>query len=75
MPGLSLSERVLFPGDMETADEVFITSTTRDLMPVASVEGLQIGQGRQIRDVLQAAFSAYTAAYVASRVREVQKAG
>jgi branched-chain amino acid aminotransferase len=75
VPGLSLSERVLFPGDMETADEVFITSTTRDLMPVASVEGLQIGQGRQIRDVLQAAFSAYTAAYVASRVREVQKAG
>jgi branched-chain amino acid aminotransferase len=69
-----LAEKTLFPADLESADEVFITSTTRDLMPVASVEGLRIGQGRLVRDRLQQAFSAYTAAYVASRVREVEKA-
>jgi branched-chain amino acid aminotransferase len=74
VPGISLAEKTLFPADLESADEVFITSTTRDLMPVASVEGLRIGQGRLVRDRLQQAFSAYTAAYVASRVREVEKA-
>ena len=28
------------PADLEAADEVFITSTTRELLPVYSVEGL-----------------------------------
>jgi len=73
VPGISVSEKILFPGDLESADEVFITSTTRDLMPVAAVAGLRIGQGRRIRDRLQQEFSTYTAAYVASRVREVEK--
>jgi len=75
VPGILVLEKVLFPADLESADEVFITSTTRDLMPVALVEGLKIRQGRRVRDRLQQAFSAYTAAYVASRVREMQKAG
>src|SRR6202030_1940844 len=36
VPGLSVSEKVILTADLESADEVFITSTTRDLMPVAS---------------------------------------
>jgi branched-chain amino acid aminotransferase len=71
--GLTVSEKILLPSDLESADEVFITSTTRDLMPVASVEGLEIRQGRGVRDRLQQAFSAYASAYVAARVREVEK--
>ena len=73
VPGIEVAEKVLFPGDLESADEVFITSTTRDLMPVAAVEGLRIRQGRRVRDGLQRAFSAYTAAYVALHVREGEK--
>lgn len=74
VPGLTVSEKVLLFGDLEAADEMFITSTTRDLMPVAAVEGLKIRQGRQVRDRLQQAFSAYTNTYVAGRVREVERA-
>lgn len=73
VPGVSVSEKVLLPGDLEAADEVFITSTTRDLMPVASVDGLKIRQGRRVRDRLQEAFSAYTAAYVSTRLRVAEK--
>jgi branched-chain amino acid aminotransferase len=65
--GLTVSEKVLLPADLESADEVFITSTTRDLMPVASVEGLSIRHARRVRDLLQQAFSEYTSAYVAAR--------
>jgi branched-chain amino acid aminotransferase len=73
VPGLTVSEKTLLPADLESADEVFITSTTRDLMPVASIEGLKIRGGRQVRDRLQQAFSEYTKAYVAGRVREIEK--
>jgi branched-chain amino acid aminotransferase len=73
VPGLTISEKTILPSGLETADAVFITSTTRDLMPVASVDGLKIRQGKRVRDRLQQAFSAYTKAYVASRVRETAK--
>jgi branched-chain amino acid aminotransferase len=73
VPGLTVSEKILRPADLESADEVFITSTTRDLMPVESVEGLRIRQGRQVRDRLQQTFSEHTKAYVAGRVREIEK--
>src|SRR5436305_316583 len=32
-PGVRVSERVLTARDLESADEVFISSTTRDLLP------------------------------------------
>jgi branched-chain amino acid aminotransferase len=73
VPGLAVAEKILFKEDLEAADEIFITSTTRDLMPVASVDGLKIGLGRRVRDRLQLAFEAYTSKYVADRVREVEK--
>ena len=73
VPGILVSEKALLLADLESADEMFITSTTRDLMPVASVKGLNIRQGRAVRDRLQQAFAAYTSAYVAARVGEVEK--
>jgi branched-chain amino acid aminotransferase len=73
LPNLTISEKRILRSDLESADEVFITSTTRDLMPVASVEGLRIRPGRNVRDRLQQAFSAYTNAYVAARVGEAEK--
>src|SRR5260370_11532683 len=37
VPGVRVTERVLTPADLESADEVFITSTTRELLPVAVI--------------------------------------
>jgi len=73
VPGVAVGEKVLSTDDLEAADEVFITSTTRDLMQVASIQGLNIKSGRGVRDRLQQAFSAYTAKYVAARVPETEK--
>jgi branched-chain amino acid aminotransferase len=52
------------PSDLESADEVFITSTTRQLLPVRAVKGLKIHQRGQARERLQTAFSAYFDDYV-----------
>jgi len=38
--GIKVSEKVLRPTDLERADQVFITSTTRDLLPAVFIEGL-----------------------------------
>ncbi len=72
VPGLQVAERTLFPADLEAADEVFITSTTRELLPVVSVEGLHIGlqgQNGKVREQLQKAFTTYMENYIASRKR------
>jgi branched-chain amino acid aminotransferase len=70
VPGVEVEERDLQLADLENADEVFITSTTRDLLPVLSVEGLRVRSQGEVRSALSRAFSAYIDAYVAaSRVR------
>jgi branched-chain amino acid aminotransferase len=73
VPGITVGEKVLVAADLESADEIFITSTTRELMPVASVKGLQIREGREAQARLQQAFSAYATEYVAARARETEK--
>jgi len=64
LPGLSASERTLKPEDLEKADQVFISSSTRDFLPVAYVEGLQVRNDGQIVDVLVKAFDDYRKEYV-----------
>lgn len=63
VPGLEIAEHTLHPSDLESADEVFISSTTRELMPVASIVGLNIRTGHTV-DRLQAAFTDYVREYV-----------
>lgn len=70
VPGLSICERDFFPKDLESADQVFITSTTRDLMPVLSVEGRDLAQS-PVMGRLSGAFSAYLNDYVVSHAPEV----
>jgi branched-chain amino acid aminotransferase len=65
--GLEIGEKTLFPQDLESADEVFITSTTRELLPVASIEGLHIKPAHAICDRLQQAFSSRVEKYTAAR--------
>ena len=70
--GVEIGEKTLFPADLESADEVFIASTTRELMPVVGVEGLKLRGGRRVMDTLQAAFTKYVKTYVAARVKPLQ---
>ncbi len=75
IPGISVGERVLVPEDLEQADEVFITSTTRDLLPVLSIENRRVSQAGHTRLALQEAFSRYVDAYVAHHKRNPLSAG
>ena len=67
VPGYQVVEKPLMPADIESADEVFITSTTRDLLPVREIEGKKVGCKNQTREVLANAFREYLKAYVAAR--------
>jgi branched-chain amino acid aminotransferase len=44
--GIEVRETTLLPKDLETADEMFITSTTRELSPVVNVDGRAVGSGK-----------------------------
>jgi len=66
-PGVEVREKDLFPADIERADEVFITSTTRHLLPVASIEGLRVQRNGRVCAALRRAFAAYVENYVQSR--------
>jgi branched-chain amino acid aminotransferase len=61
-----LTERALTLHDLEAADEVFVTSTTRDLLPVESVSDVPIRRGTAASELLGEAFREYRSAYVAS---------
>jgi branched-chain amino acid aminotransferase len=65
-PGIRVEEKALLPGDLEAADEVFITSTTRDLLSVWQIEDKQIGRAGHTRQALARAFSEYVRNYVAA---------
>lgn len=71
IPGYRVSERTLLPTDLEAADEVFITSSTRDTLPVMSVESLNIRfiapVGGPARQAVQLSFSQYLSAYAAAK--------
>jgi branched-chain amino acid aminotransferase len=64
VPGLSVREGELTPADIEKADCVFITSTTRDLLPVLEIDEikLQPDLGRLLP--LQQAFATFRTEYV-----------
>lgn len=64
IPGFTVEERVLYTKDLESADQVFVTSTTRELLPVSSIEGLQIRNQSNACDALQKAFTAFAELYV-----------
>ncbi|HEY6893884.1 MAG TPA: aminotransferase class IV [Rhodanobacteraceae bacterium] len=56
--GMPVREQVLRDDDLLGADEAFFTSTTRELVPIVSVDDHRIGQGRPgpITDALLKAF-------------------
>jgi branched-chain amino acid aminotransferase len=65
VPGYTVEEQTLTPADLERAAEIFVTSTTRNLLPVLAVEGREIPQSGAACAALQTAFAGYVDAYVA----------
>lgn len=73
VPGFTIEEKVLAPADLESAGAVFITSTTRNLMPVMEIEGLAIQTSSSACAALRSAFALYVDAY-AARFKEAAPA-
>jgi branched-chain amino acid aminotransferase len=46
--GVAIAEKPLLPSDLETVDGVFMTSSTRDVLPIRNIEGLEIRQGGRL---------------------------
>lgn len=67
VPGIEVREQTLTLDDLERASEIFISSSTRELLPVAAVEGLSIRTGARISSALLEAYNAYERQYVAQR--------
>lgn len=64
VPGLSVREGELTPADLEKADCVFITSTTRDLLPVLEIDNVTLHPDLGKLLPLQQAFRDYRTEYV-----------
>lgn len=62
---ITIREGHLVPADLETADAVFMTSSTRDLLPVAEIEGLRVRNASAVPARLLAAFRTHIATYTA----------
>ena len=73
--GFTTVERPLTPADLEKADQVLISSTTRDLLVVESVEGLSIRNEGQACTVLEEALSVYRARYIREHANATPVAG
>jgi branched-chain amino acid aminotransferase len=58
--GVPHEERVLYPADLQSADEMFVTSTLKDLAPVVTLDGAPVGTGRP-GPMTQALLKAYRA--------------
>jgi len=67
VPGVRITERGLSIADLEAADEVCITSTTRDLLPVREIEGKTLGNNRDVRERVTAAFRRFILDDIARR--------
>lgn len=68
--GMTVREGVLLPSDLESADFVFITSTTRDLLAVSEIEGLHLRGSAGVPEQLSEAFRRHSDAYCAAHRRQ-----
>ena len=70
IPDVTIREQSFTPAELEAADAVFITSTTRDLVPVLSVDRRPLKQSPEIINRLLDAFRGYRSAYVLEHSRK-----
>lgn len=71
VPGIRMVERTLRLDDLTSADEVFITSTTRDLLPVEQIEDRKVGRTHETRIALSNAFGEFVQKYVAEQKEQL----
>ncbi len=72
LPDLTISERILTPGDLHRSDGVFITSSTRDLLPVFKIEGEVLHRQGSVFERVQSAFTDYTRSYIRAHSRKTE---
>ncbi len=70
--GVLIAEKTLTLADLGQADCVFITSTTRDLMPVAAIESIEVAHNHRVFDLLLPAFRNYAQSYTRSAARRAK---
>jgi branched-chain amino acid aminotransferase len=75
LPGIAIGEKTLMPADLESADEVFITSTTRNLLPALQIEDKKVGRSDRAWQALDRAFSEFVKGYVAEHGQKVAHTG
>jgi branched-chain amino acid aminotransferase len=69
LPGISFGERELTPSDLEESEQVFITSSTRDLLPVLEIDHEPLHRSPELLASLQQAFREYRATYIRAHSR------
>ena len=72
--GVPVEEKTLLPQDLYAADEVFISSTNRNLLPVSEIAGRKIGDGNTpVVERLEKVFESYVRKYLDSRAASAGK--
>jgi branched-chain amino acid aminotransferase len=66
LPGMTFEEAVLTPAEIEKSDASFITSTTRDLLPILEIDHTRMPQNLPLISQITGAFQQYRANYVAA---------
>jgi len=69
--GITLAEKPLSLDDLYTADAVYITSSTRNLLPVREIDGHSIARATDVIQRLSARFDDFTEKDLAGRPRAV----
>jgi branched-chain amino acid aminotransferase len=72
--GVPVEEKTLLPQDLYGADEVFISSTNRNLLPVSEIAGRKIGGGNTpVVERLEKVFESYVRKYLDSQAASAAK--
>jgi branched-chain amino acid aminotransferase len=69
LPDWNIREQTITPADLEAADGAFISSTTRDLLPVLTVDKRPLKQASDALNRFLDAFRGYRSAYVLEHSR------
>ena len=70
VPGIEIAEQTLMPGALTAADEVFITSTTRELLPVSQIDGRNRASTNSVCKRLREAFKELARHYATAHARK-----
>jgi branched-subunit amino acid aminotransferase/4-amino-4-deoxychorismate lyase len=72
--GIPVEESTLFPDDLYAAEEVFISSTNRNVIPVTEIQGLKVGSSQTpLMAALEEAFTKYIRKYVDTNATAIGK--